>query len=94
MSLFLFSIAAEASIDLNYLSRNLLFSQVVTPGETVNGIIFINKNLGPDYKICFPVQADEIINFYFTRSDKQSILHASITNWNAVVYPVQFVFPR
>ena len=98
---FLFSIAAEASIDLNYLSRNLLFSQVVKPGETVNGIIFINKNLGPDYKICFPVELDEIISFYFTRSDKQSILHpwkddkeshSAITVTMGLPYPERFGF--
>lgn len=71
----LFAISAETSSDLKYLRTNLLFSKSIKPGETVKGVFFINRNLGPDYKISFPIGSDDMVNFYFTRSDKQSILH-------------------
>jgi len=59
--------------DLIYLKNSLLFSTVVKPGETVNGIIFINKNMGPDYKIEIDL-GNEAACFYFSRSDKKAIL--------------------
>lgn len=71
----LLSAMNEASDDLEFLRNNLLYSRSVAPGQSVSGIFYISKQIGPDYKVVLELEKDECAEFYFTRSDKESILH-------------------
>lgn len=61
--------------DLSSLRNNLLYSVTVQPGETVNGIFYVSKEKGPDYRIDFDLPENDGVSFIFTRSDKEKVLH-------------------
>lgn len=71
----LFITLDENEDTLTYLNRHLLFSEEIKADEGYSGIFFLPANKGPDYKIRMKISKEEIVDFYFTRSDKEEILH-------------------
>lgn len=71
----LFITLNENESTLEYLDHHLLFSAEINPKEGYSGIFFLPAVKGPDYKIRMKIDKEEIIDFYFTRSDKEEILH-------------------
>lgn len=60
---------------LAFLEKTLLFSSTVKAGESYSGFFTADVSRGPDYKVVFDFSEDERAEFYFTRSDKDEILH-------------------
>lgn len=60
---------------LSYLEKNLLFTSTVKALESYSGFFVAEANRGPDYKVVFDFTEGERAEFYFTRSDKEEILH-------------------
>jgi len=70
---------------LDFLSQSLLFSSSIASGESYSGIIYFPSDRKyPDYKITFSNQ-DETVDFIFSRTDREEILHPWTTDSSRVL---------
>lgn len=60
---------------LAFLENNLLYSSEIPATENYNGIFVVKAKKGPDYKVVMAFSPEKKFEFYFTRSDKDEILH-------------------
>lgn len=59
----------------NNSSNSYSMNQFVRTGESYSGTFSVPASRGPDYKLRFIVSNDEYIDFYFSRSDRASIVN-------------------
>lgn len=71
----LFGTIDENENTLDYLSNHLLFSEKIGPDEGYSGLFYLPEEKGPDYKISIRVSREETVDFYFSRSDRERVLH-------------------
>lgn len=71
----LFGTLDENEDTLEFLDNHLLFSETIGPDEGYSGIFYLPTDKGPDFKICMQISKDEEIEYYFSRSDRERVLH-------------------
>lgn len=71
----LFGTINENEDSLEFLENHLLYSETIGPDEGYSGIFYIPTAKGPDFKITMDISEDESIDFYFSRTDRERVLH-------------------
>lgn len=71
----LFGTIDENESTLDFLADHLLYSETIGPDEGYSGLFYLPSEKGPDYKITMRLSKTETIEFYFSRTDREKVLH-------------------